>query len=174
MSLHKGCFSHSTNDFPHLHFDQSEESITKTLGVLWNSSSDTFCFKSFSLDQSYPYEERSALPDRTDSSEKGFCDVTYVSVIKNNGDRHSQLLCSKSRVAPLKTNHSQIRATSMPSTFHATGNSNLTLEEFITLFAEIEAVLNSRPLSPLSSDFETLTPGHFLIGRPVTTIVEPN
>ncbi|GFY75616.1 uncharacterized protein TNIN_374891 [Trichonephila inaurata madagascariensis] len=46
MFLHKWCFSHSTNDFPDLHFDQSsEESITKTLGVLWNSSSDTFCFK---------------------------------------------------------------------------------------------------------------------------------
>ncbi|GFU75213.1 uncharacterized protein TNCV_2056561 [Trichonephila clavipes] len=46
MSLHKWRFSHSTNDFPVLHFDQSsEESITKTLCVLWNSSSDTFCFK---------------------------------------------------------------------------------------------------------------------------------
>ncbi|GFT75660.1 integrase catalytic domain-containing protein [Trichonephila clavipes] len=56
------------------------------------------------------------------------------------------------------------------------GNSNLTLEEFITSLAEIEAVLNSRPLSPLSSDFddfETLSPGHFLIGRPVMAIVEP-
>ncbi|GFS54451.1 integrase catalytic domain-containing protein [Trichonephila inaurata madagascariensis] len=39
----------------------------------------------------------------SDASEKGFGAVTYVSVIKNNGDRHSQLLCSKSRVAPLKT-----------------------------------------------------------------------
>ncbi|GFV27373.1 uncharacterized protein TNCV_3795681 [Trichonephila clavipes] len=37
-------FSHSTNDFSDLRFDQSsEESIT--LGILWNSSSDTFCFK---------------------------------------------------------------------------------------------------------------------------------
>ncbi|GFV55375.1 uncharacterized protein TNCV_5010711 [Trichonephila clavipes] len=42
MSLHKWFFSHSTNDFPDLHFDQSsEESITKTLGGLWNSSPDT-------------------------------------------------------------------------------------------------------------------------------------
>ncbi|GFX65255.1 integrase catalytic domain-containing protein [Trichonephila clavipes] len=56
------------------------------------------------------------------------------------------------------------------------GSSNLTLEQFITLLAEIEAVLNSRPLSPLSSyfdDFETLSPGHFLMGRPVTAIVKP-
>ncbi|GFT16565.1 integrase_H2C2 domain-containing protein [Trichonephila clavipes] len=38
-----------------------------------------------------------------DASEKGFGAVIYVFVIKNSGDRHSQLLCSKSRVAPLKT-----------------------------------------------------------------------
>ncbi|GFV94666.1 uncharacterized protein TNCV_3107081 [Trichonephila clavipes] len=45
MSLHKWCFSHSTNNFPDLHFDQScEESILKALGVLCGSSSDTFCF----------------------------------------------------------------------------------------------------------------------------------
>ncbi|GFT23069.1 integrase catalytic domain-containing protein [Trichonephila clavipes] len=56
------------------------------------------------------------------------------------------------------------------------GNAHLTLEEFIIILCEIEAVLNSRPLTPLTSnfdDFETLTPGHFLVGRPLTSIVEP-
>ncbi|GFU16687.1 integrase catalytic domain-containing protein [Trichonephila clavipes] len=56
------------------------------------------------------------------------------------------------------------------------GNAHLTLEEFITILYEIEAVLNSRSLTPLTSnfdDFETLTPGHFLVGRPLTSIVEP-
>ncbi|GFV58649.1 DUF5641 domain-containing protein, partial [Trichonephila clavipes] len=41
----------------------------------------------------------------------------------------------------------------------------------------VEGILNSRPLTPLSSDadnFDVLTPGHFLIGRPVTSILEPN
>ncbi|GFT57618.1 uncharacterized protein TNCV_4635421 [Trichonephila clavipes] len=288
-------FLHSTNDFPDLHFNQSsEESITKTLGVLWNSSSDTFCFKvspstnpiftkrdvlsqiarifdplgllgpviskaKFFMPQLWllklewheklpvpvaaewasfvqflPVLEKLKIPrfvlsenleninlyGFSDASEKGFGAVTYVSVIKNNGDRHSQLMCSKSRVAPLKTNHSQFRAISMLATFQANKKgykrlkneplsswnfipprssnfgglwesgvksfkthpkrvarcSNLTLEEFITLLAEIEAVLNSRPLSPLSfdfDDFETLSPGHFLIGRTVTAIVEP-
>ncbi|GFS95069.1 integrase catalytic domain-containing protein [Trichonephila clavipes] len=55
------------------------------------------------------------------------------------------------------------------------GNAHLTLEEFITILCEIEAVLNSRPLTPLTSnfdDFETLTPGHFLVGRTLTSIVE--
>ncbi|GFY61271.1 uncharacterized protein TNIN_181591 [Trichonephila inaurata madagascariensis] len=178
MSLHKWCFSHSTNDFPDLHFDQSsEESITETLVVLWNSSSDTFCFKvspstnhiftkrdvlsqiarifyplgllgpviskaKFFMQQlwhlklewheklpvpvatewasfvkSLPVLEKLKIPKFvlsenlesimlygfSDASEKGFRAVTYVSVIKINGDRHSQLLCSKSRVASLKT-----------------------------------------------------------------------
>ncbi|GBN24065.1 hypothetical protein AVEN_27888-1 [Araneus ventricosus] len=178
MSLNKCCFSHSTSDFHNLHFDQlSEEDTVKTLGVLWNSSYDTFCFK-VSLPTNLIFTKRDVLsqiarlfdplgplgpviskakffmqrlwllkfdwheklpaavanewsefvqslpaleklkiprfvllenPERItlqgfgDASEKGFGAVIYISVHTDNGDKHRQLLCSKSGVAPLKT-----------------------------------------------------------------------
>lgn len=57
------------------------------------------------------------------------------------------------------------------------GNRVFTFEAFSTILSQIEAVLNSRPLSPLSadpSDFNPLTPAHFLIGRSLTSIPERN
>ena len=47
---------------------------------------------------------------------------------------------------------------------------HLRFDELYTILTEVEAVLNSRPIVPLNStniDDTTLTPGHFLIGRPL-------
>ncbi|XP_068965518.1 uncharacterized protein [Bombus flavifrons] len=57
------------------------------------------------------------------------------------------------------------------------GNELLTFEQFNTLAIEIEAVLNSRPLTPISTDPKdllVLTPGHFLIGEPLMSVRERN
>ncbi|GFX28912.1 integrase catalytic domain-containing protein [Trichonephila clavipes] len=52
----------------------------------------------------------------------------------------------------------------------------MNFEELTTLMAQIEAVLKSRPLSPLSSDpndLNPLTPGHFLTNCAISYFPEP-
>ncbi|GFW66665.1 integrase catalytic domain-containing protein [Trichonephila clavipes] len=54
--------------------------------------------------------------------------------------------------------------------------SKIIFEEFETIIIQIEGILNSRPLVPLPdniNEYEVLTPGHFIIGRPISVIPEP-
>lgn len=56
------------------------------------------------------------------------------------------------------------------------GETLLTFEEMMTLLTQIKAVLNSRPLCPLSDDPEDLNaliPGHFLVGSSLSIVPEP-
>ncbi|XP_075150426.1 uncharacterized protein LOC142224530 [Haematobia irritans] len=55
------------------------------------------------------------------------------------------------------------------------GTAILTFEQMHTLLAQVEAVINSRPLG-FASDTDTnyLSPSHFLIGRPTTMVPEGN
>lgn len=55
------------------------------------------------------------------------------------------------------------------------GDTLLTFEGLYTLLVQVESVLNSRPLSPLSSDPDDLvplTPAHFLVGKSLTSVPE--
>ncbi|BES91769.1 Pao retrotransposon peptidase [Nesidiocoris tenuis] len=56
------------------------------------------------------------------------------------------------------------------------GEQTLTYEEFYTILTQIEAVVNSRPITQVSSDpndLQALTPGHFLMQRPAFALVGP-
>lgn len=58
-------------------------------------------------------------------------------------------------------------------TVRMVGKLVLTFEDLQTIFTQIEAILNSRPLMPLTNDvndLSALTPGHFLVGHSLNLI----
>ncbi|XP_053691498.1 uncharacterized protein LOC128740013 [Sabethes cyaneus] len=55
------------------------------------------------------------------------------------------------------------------------GNHSITREDLVTLLAQVQMMLNSRPLTHIPSqpqDLEVLTPGHFLVGTNLQAVVE--
>ena len=58
------------------------------------------------------------------------------------------------------------------------GPHNLFIDELYSITVEIEAILNSRPLTPLDSaqddGIEVLTPGHFLVGKALKSVPAPD
>lgn len=57
------------------------------------------------------------------------------------------------------------------------GEQRLNFEEYGTVLAQVEACLNSRPMSKISddaNDYRALTPGHFLVGEQLNSIPDEN
>ncbi|XP_011866742.1 PREDICTED: uncharacterized protein LOC105561401 [Vollenhovia emeryi] len=57
------------------------------------------------------------------------------------------------------------------------GSASLTVTEMITVLSQVEAMMNSRPITPLSDDprdLDALTPAHFLIGSAMASLPEPD
>ncbi len=57
------------------------------------------------------------------------------------------------------------------------GDTLLTFEEFYTLLVQVESILNSRPISPMSddpNDLSPLNPSHFLLGRSASSLPDPD
>lgn len=102
-----------------------------------------------------------------------------------NTDEHNKIITSKLadhniewHFSPPRTPHfGGIWEAAVKSLKHllrrTIGETLLTYEELSTYMCEIEAIVNSRPLTPITTypnDVNALTPGHFLIGEPLTTI----
>ncbi|VEN57905.1 unnamed protein product [Callosobruchus maculatus] len=83
-------------------------------------------------------------------------------------------------IPPYTPNHGGLWEAAVKSMEHhllRTIKGNVTYEEFNTLIIQVEGILNSRPLFALPSDPNDLapvTPSHFFIGRPLSSIPEPN
>ncbi|XP_058817379.1 uncharacterized protein LOC131680685 [Topomyia yanbarensis] len=61
--------------------------------------------------------------------------------------------------------------------FRQLGSSRLSFEEMCTILTQIEAIMNSRPLLPMTedpNDLAALTPAHFLIGSSMHALPDPD
>lgn len=96
-------------------------------------------------------------------------------------DSTSHLNLTWKFIPPYTPNHGGLWEAAVKSAKHflkrSLFNKNVTYEEFNTLVIQVEAISNSRPLFASSidpNDIAPITPSHFLIGRVLTSLPEPD
>ncbi|XP_065075451.1 uncharacterized protein LOC135699156 [Ochlerotatus camptorhynchus] len=90
--------------------------------------------------------------------------------------------CSRQHLTPPKAPHfgglwEAAVKTAKRHLFRQLGSTRLTFEAYYTILHQIEAVVNSRPLLPMSddpNDLAALTPAHFLIGSSLQALPDPD
>lgn len=110
----------------------------------------------------------------------------HESLTKINNDDSFQIYLNNNRVSwhfipPRAPHFGGLWESAVKSMKHhlirVVGDSHLDYEHFNTVIIQIESILNSRPISPLSqdpNDLDPLTPGHFLIGEKLNSLPEEN
>ncbi|XP_059217770.1 uncharacterized protein LOC131994849 [Stomoxys calcitrans] len=133
----------------------------------------------------------------SDASKAAYCACVYVKVRSSDNASHSSLLVAKSTsrdiadkyithgfewsfIPPHAPHMGGLWEAAVKSFKHhfkrVAGSHKFTYEQFATVLARIEGVLNSRPICAISedpSDLTALTPGHFLRGAPMLALPEP-
>lgn len=101
-------------------------------------------------------------------------DETWLTNLSNNGTKFHFAPPGSPHFNGLAESTVRMAKTSMVKVI---GEQKLTFEEMSTVLYQIEAAINSRPICALqsdASDWNVLTPGHFLVGQPLIAIPEPS
>ena len=98
--------------------------------------------------------------------------LTHMIPTRMISDNGTTIIASAENVQSLLKNQCVQEYLASPSV-KWNGHALLTLDEPTTLLTEVEAVVNDRPITYLTSnhdDLDPLTPAHYLCGRRITTL----